>query len=236
LLPADAAAARQVAARVAELLPIRVAGWKIGATTAEGQRLLGLDAPFLGQIDRDWLEPAPADIRADARQLALEPEVAVELTLRKDRMRRQIGPGLGIAACFAAVEINRPSYTDPFALGGPAIVADNGATAGAVLARGLAIDPQAMRDVHVSVLQDGRALAEGSGANVLGDPMAALDWFAAALAAEGIAPEEGQIVLTGALTPPFSAAPGRLVARFFGLGDIELTLVPTVAAAPTPSK
>ena len=69
----------------------------------------------------------------------------------------------------------------------------------------------------------GKVKAEGSGANVLGDPMNVLDWAVNHLSGRGIAIEPGQLISTGTTTGIAYIAPGETAIADFGtLGSVEI--------------
>ena len=66
-------------------------------------------------------------------------------------------------------------------------------------------------------------MADGIGANVLGDPRIALAWLANDRIAQGDALRAGQIITTGTCIVPAAVAPGDDVLADFGaLGTIGL--------------
>jgi 2-keto-4-pentenoate hydratase len=74
--------------------------------------------------------------------------------------------------------------------------------------------------INIRLELDGRQIAEGISARILGDPVLAL--LALANAYPLPAPlRAGQIVTTGTCTDPIAVRPGRYVASFSGLGDVE---------------
>jgi 2-keto-4-pentenoate hydratase len=77
----------------------------------------------------------------------------------------------------------------------------------------------------VSLLKNGRLVAEGSGANVLSGPFSVLKWTANHLSERGESICAGDIVTTGTCTGVTPIAQGdTLVADFGDLGRVELRL------------
>ncbi len=98
-------------------------------------------------------------------------------------------------------------------------MADNSLDAGIVL--GSDVDPAgiALGDESVTLRVDGSPVDSGVGADVLGNPLAALTWLADAV--DGLA--AGALVTTGSLTEPFPVDAGETVtASFASLGDVTL--------------
>ena len=75
----------------------------------------------------------------------------------------------------------------------------------------------------VRAVNNGAVAAEGTGANVLGDPRIALTWLANHLAQRGIGLKAGDIITTGTCITPPTIAPGdRVVAEFDGLDRMTI--------------
>ncbi len=73
---------------------------------------------------------------------------------------------------------------------------------------------------------DGEAVADGVGANALGDPLNVLEWTANHLSALGDGIRAGEVVSTGTCTGLTPIAPGEtLVADFGDLGRVEVRFV-----------
>ena len=76
----------------------------------------------------------------------------------------------------------------------------------------------------VELMQDGRPIAEGRGANALGHPARAVAWLAAKLAERGRSLEPGMLVMTGTLTPILPIERGSVYVGEFGtLGNVKAT-------------
>jgi 2-keto-4-pentenoate hydratase len=74
----------------------------------------------------------------------------------------------------------------------------------------------------VMAYRNGMLTAEGSGANVLGDPRIALTWVANELSSFGDGLLAGEVVTTGTCITPMQIAPGDQIRVDFGaFGLIE---------------
>lgn len=203
-----------------------IGGWKIGATAARGQTLLGLTEPFFGRIFSETIHSQPAHVNGPA-PFAIEPEIA--FIMERDLPARARAYTLeevmdAIEAIAPALEINRPSYRRPFDAGGLALIADNGVNAGACMGeRHREWRSLDLANITVSIAADAGQPFQGNSAAVLGNPLNALMWLANALPRRGHRLAAGQIVLSGAMTPPIDlAAGGRIRAYFPGLGEVAL--------------
>ena len=76
----------------------------------------------------------------------------------------------------------------------------------------------------VSVTVNGKVLREGSGGNVLGHPLNALEWLVNNLNARGLGLKAGQYITTGVTTEVYMAERGdRITANFGPVGSVDLT-------------
>jgi 2-keto-4-pentenoate hydratase len=129
-----------------------------------------------------------------------------------------------IAALVPAIEIVDSRYQDWTKVGGPALVADQGATGHWVMGNERP-DWQAFDLPHHKVVLrvNGARVREGSGAQVLGSPLNALSWLANDLAARGRGLREGELVSTGTCIEVYFAHPGDAVSADFGpLGRVSV--------------
>lgn len=220
--PGDLAAAYAVAGSLAGSLG-PVAGWKIGATSERGQRMLGIPEPFFGRVFGDAIRPAPATWVTGGRPVTLDAEILFEMAATPP-------PGATpdtLRACVRAirlgVEVNQPSYADPFAAGGLAIIADSGANAGLII--GPAIPPDTnLTTVAATIRVDGVTAMEGTGAAVLGDPWTALAWLADSLPHHGLALRPGDLIASGNLCFATAGAGQTVDAVFGALGGVTVHL------------
>jgi 2-oxo-3-hexenedioate decarboxylase/2-keto-4-pentenoate hydratase len=207
---------------------VRMAGFKIGCTTATMQEAVGVDHPCYGGILASRVLPSPAKLRhGDFLGVGCECEITV-------RLGRDLGPGGGpftaesvaayVGACAASIEIVDNRYTDFHALDAPALIADDffhwGTVLGPERSDWRSLDLAAVR---ARTIVDGTVVGEGRGADVLGHPFAALAWLAGALAARGSGIPAGAIVQTGSMVRAHKAAPGeRVVVAIDGLGEASV--------------
>lgn len=131
-----------------------------------------------------------------------------------------------VEAAFAAIEAPNIRYADGVSVGVPSIAADGiGAQA---LIIGPAIDQWRERDLAalpVTIEADGEPVAEGRPPADRPNPVAMLVRFLNALSLQDRTVDAGCIITTGAaaLIAP-GAAGRRYVARFEGIGEVELAL------------
>lgn len=217
LRPVDESAAYTVQDEVSVLLGEKgfgaVIGYKIGCTTIAMQKYLGIDHPCAGYMYAASLRKDGTTLaRKDFVRPGVECEIAIALSapLRaKDAPvgRANVEPAIG--AVHAAIEIVDERYEDWRTLGGETLIADDFFHAGLILGpavtnwRGLDL-PAAKGVTRVN----GKEVAHGRGADILGHPVDALVWLANHCAARDKDMPAGTIVSLGALVSVQWLSPG----------------------------
>ena len=208
-----------------------LAGWKIGATGPGGQQLLNIDAPLAGRLLAERVHRSGAHIAlGNSLMRVIEVEVAF-------RMRRSLPPRMApytrdevldaIGSVHPALEIPDTRYDSFRTVGANQLIADNSCADQFVLGAPYAGD---WRSLDLATLAtagriDGGERRDGSGAQVLGDPLVALTWLANELSQHGQTLGEGQIVATGSTIVPMPIRAGhRIVGDLGPLGSVEVTL------------
>jgi 2-keto-4-pentenoate hydratase len=205
-----------------------VAGWKIAATSKAGQAHIGVTEPLAGRLFKNFILQDGARLPAAPLHMkVMEAEFAF-------RMARDLPPRPAayeqaeacdaVAALHLAIEIPDARF-ERFAAIGPAQIAADNAFASWFLLGGQVPDWQRLdlAAQRVRAVNNGAVIAEGTGANVLGDPRIALAWLANHLSQRGIGLKAGDIVTTGTCITPPAVAPGdRVTAEFAGLGQVTV--------------
>lgn len=188
------------------------AGWKIGCTTPTMQEYLGIHEPAAGHIRSSLVQVGAGTVEHAALcRPGVECELAVRLAcdLAPDVDRAQAMEA--VDAVLAAIEIVDDRYVDWRALDAPTLTADDFFGAGCVLGR----DDVAWRDIDLgrvsaTMAVNGREIGAGVGADILGDPLAALVWLVNGPArATGL--PAGSIVMLGSLVQTHWVARGDVV-------------------------
>ena len=226
--PADVASAYAIADEVVTALTPKwgaVAGYKIGATSEAGQRVLKLAEPFYGRAFLGGILTSGSSWAVEGKGCTVEAEIGFVMgqslparatPYTEPEVRR------AVAQAVPLLEINRPAYAKPFEVGGLCLIADNGVTQAFVrAARGRALAQRTFRDEAVTLLQNGRGVATGTAVVVLGDPLRAVVWLANALSRQGCGLRTGDVVASGAMTPPIAFSAGDVMgATYSTLGNV----------------
>lgn len=201
----------------------RLYGWKIAATSADGQRHIGVDGPMAGRLLAERAHDDGAAVPFGANRMAVaEAEFAF-------RMARDLPPRsdpyeadevlAAVASLHPAIELPDSRFADFATAGGPQLIADNACAHEFVLGPAAPDDWRAIDLAKHAVTGTvvGKLERDGIGANVLGDPRAALAWLANELSGLGLTLKAGQVVTTGTCLTPMPIAAGDAVAADFGL-------------------
>lgn len=226
-LPGDPAQAQLVDDRVAALSGWDVLGWKIGCTSAHAQKVLGSPGPMAGRV-YSILESGATLGPAD---LMTEPNLEGEFTFV---LGRDIAPGAvsdragvtdSIAEIRPAIEVVGGRFTRFVGLPLNQVIADASGNSHLVLGpAAVDVDPNTLVETPGVMTVDGTEAGRGTGADVLGDPINALQWFVDHLAERGIDLVAGQAVTTGTLTQLAALPAGATAVASFGdVGEVVVS-------------
>lgn len=202
----------------------RLVGYKLGLTSRNKQRAMGVEAPLYGRVTSSMLstygDPIPFDRFIHPR---VESEIAF---LLKDDVTAPATVTSVLAATdlvYGAVDVLDSRYRG-FKFTLTDVIADN-ASAGAFYLGPVARRPEDL-ELHLIgcvVRVDGEVAMTAAGAAVMGHPAASVAWLANQLAAEGETLKAGQLIFSGGVTAPVPVVPGGSVTfEFDGLGAIEV--------------
>jgi 2-keto-4-pentenoate hydratase len=203
----------------------KVIGMKIGLTSKAMQNLLNVNEPDYGHLtDKMLLLEGEVCRISELIQPKVEGELAfcIKKTLR--------GPGITIADVYNATEWVAPSIeivdsrVKDWKIALPDTIADNGSSARFILgSRMIPIGDIDMRLIGMILEKNGELINSGTGAEVMGNPAAAVAWLANKLSEFDIELEEGSIVLSGALTAAQPARSGdNFTVSFQGMGSVSV--------------
>jgi 2-keto-4-pentenoate hydratase len=217
----------------------RVVGRKIGLTNPAVQAQFGVDRPDFGVLFES-MACAPGTPIDGARTLQPKIEAEIAFVLAEDLTSTMIGPAEVAAATayvVAALEIV-DSRIAGWDIGIVDTIADNGSSGLFVLGDrrqrlgrlDLAECTMTLRRVAVDRAggvggaggSGGEVVSTGTGASILGHPLAAVAWLAAAVRDHGRPLRAGEVVLSGSLGPMVAVAPGDAFhADITGVGQVS---------------
>ena len=215
-----------------------VVGWKIAATSVNGQLHINVGGPLAGRLLSGQVFKSGATVpSAGNRMRVAEPEfafaMAQDLTPQTAPYTQQQVMA-AVASLHPALEVP-DSRLEPFTSAGEAqLLADNACARHFVLGPAA---PDLWRDLDLSTypvharVAHGHQLKytrDGTGGNVLGDPRIALTWLANQLSSLGITLQKGHVVTTGTCMVPLELQPGDSASADYGpLGNVNMVFAET---------
>lgn len=218
--------------RITSLAGMSRLGWKVGVTSEVAQRLLGTEEPATGPLFADHCFDSPAEVAVFAGQDAsVESEFAFRFA--RDLPPREAAYGraevvAAIGAVLPAIEVVGCRFEGGFDdLGAVRLIADM--TANTAWVRGPEREDWPVAELkghRLRLDRDGETVADGVGANALGDPLNVLEWTANHLSRQGDGIKAGEVVSTGTCTGVTPVAAGEaLIADFGTLGRVEVRII-----------
>ncbi len=210
-----------------------VLGWKIAATSTNGQAHINVSGPLAGRLLSGQVFDSGAAVPSKGNRMRVaEPEFAFTMGRDLPPQTAPYSPAQvmqAVASLHPAIELP-DSRLSPFTEAGHAqLLADNACAHQFVLGPASTADWRALDlstyPVQAWVEQGGQTRYQraGSGGNVLGDPRTALTWLANELSGLGITLEQGQVVTTGTCMVPLELEAGDGVCADFGpLGQVRM--------------
>ena len=207
-------------------------GWKIAATSKAGQAHIGVSGPLAGRLLSSRRLPAGAQVSlANNTMRVMEPEFAFRIgsdVLAKGPQPLEMAEVMAhVQDLHLAIELPDSRYQDFVHAGEAMLLADFACANLLVLGEAVSYP---WRDLDLSshavqVRRHAELVAEGSGANVLGDPRLGLTWLANELICHGMHLRQGDTVITGTCVVPVTLNEGDAMLADFGvLGTIGVQL------------
>jgi len=219
LVPADADAAYAVAAEVAVLLGWTPLGWKIAGTNPVMRERLRMPEPILGRSFAPLLE-SPARLEHAA---LLDPIVEAEFFFRLGAdLPARAAPwtedevAAAVAAVHGGVEVAECRFPTTALPPFTAVLADGSGNGRYVLGPAIPNWRAALPAMPVEVAVNGTPRRRGTGAEVMGHPLASLTWLANRLPRLGAQLRAGEWVSTGTASGMLAPRAGDAVTARFG--------------------
>ncbi len=220
--PVDRAAGYSTQREIVKYSGQPVVGWKIAATSAAGQKHIGVDAPLAGPLLANSVLENGATVALDGNIMKVaEAEFAFKFRAalpKRANPYTQTEVLAAVESLHPAIEVPDSRFNDFARVGAPQLIADTACSCWFVLGPATSADWRA-RDLAahaVTAFRNGEQAAAGTGANVLGDPRIALTWLVNELRTYDDGIKAGQFVTTGTCVIPIPVAPGDNVRADFG--------------------
>jgi 2-keto-4-pentenoate hydratase len=216
-------------AKVLARLDATAIGYKAAATNVTAQKQMDVAGPFFGtllsrtsHISGVALAAGDFTLRIVEAEFGFEmgadvPESPVPYTADT------VAPFVAFA--IPAIEVVDHRFEDWRKVGAPTLAADNAIHGAWVEGAPMNYRWSFNLSAHpVKVIVNGRLWREGSGANVLGDPLNVVAWLANELPKHGRTLRRGEKISTGTTAEVYFAQQGdRVRADFGALGDVEVS-------------
>jgi len=231
LRPKDRAEAYRVQAYIEDFTSQPLYGWKIAATSINGQRHIGVDGPLAGRILAERVID-DGGVFVLGSSLMRVAEVEFAFRMGRDLMPRpapyaQDEVLAAVASLHPAIELPDSRFAHFESAGLAQLVADNACAHRFVLGPATEQDWRAL-DLAAhpgQAFRNGELAEQGVGANVLGDPRIALTWLANELSRHGMTLKTGQVVTTGTCVKPMAISAGERIEGDLGiLGKVSVVI------------
>jgi len=196
----------------------RIVGRKAGLTARAVQEQLGVDQPDFGTLFDDMRIADGGKLERD-RVLQPKAEAEIAFVLGEDLLDPDTTPEMiaaAVASVHAAIEIVDSRIAD-WQITFSDTVADNGSSAFFVLAdEGKPLKDLDLWTCGMAMEVNGSVVSLGAGVAALGHPLNAAAWLAKTLIQRGEPLRKNDVLLTGALGPMVTLAPGDKVRAVVG--------------------
>ncbi|GAA4781723.1 2-keto-4-pentenoate hydratase [Streptomyces ziwulingensis] len=205
----DAYRIQQINVRQQVAQGARIAGHKIGLTSAAMQKQMGIHEPDSGVVIHRMVAASGARLRsADF----MNPRIETEIAFRLGRdIARPCGPDAvrkAVAEVFLSFEILDTHFRS-WNITLVDSIADNAACAGVITGSPVSFTPSwDLAQEQITAEADGTAVARGEGRDILGDPLQALSWLTHRLPGLGTTLRAGDIILAGSVHASLPLTPG----------------------------
>ena len=229
--PTTLAQGYQIASALGAAARDRVVGWKIAATSAQGQAHIGVDGPVAGRLFAGRVFASPASVSLTHNHMCV---AECEFVFR---LKHSLPPAAtpytraqvlaAIDSTHIGVELPSSRFTDFASAGAAQLAADNACAHHMVIGPAVDVDIKTLdlASVRTYIHINGESACTGSGSDVLGHPLDALAWLANSHVDRGEGIDAGQFVTTGVTGQPTPVSAGNVVtAGIEGFGEIRVEL------------
>lgn len=203
-------------------------GLKAGLTSYAKMKQMGVTSPVFGFMTDDYLVADGGEVAfASLIHPKVEPEIAFVLKHALQGPGCHVGAVLAATACvMPGIEVIDSRYRD-FKFDLKSVIADNtSATRFVIGGTPIAAQGLDLSTLGVIMEKNGKTVAMGIGAAVLGNPATAVAALANHLGARGQHIPAGAIVLSGGITEAVAVAAGDSISlRVHGMGSTSLHFV-----------
>jgi 2-keto-4-pentenoate hydratase len=222
--PANRAEGYEVQAALLKAVGESGIGWKIAATSAAGQKHIGVSGPLAGRLLKSRCLKDGAEVSLTGNFMAV---AEAEFAFRIGRDIKRVGSAplsmsdvmASVEALHVAIEVPASRFEDFAKAGEAQLIAEFACACFFVLGKEVTTDWRGvdLKDHQVTMRSNGKTAAHGQGSNVLGDPRLALTWLANELLDHDNFLQAGDVVMTGTCLVPVPVKVGDEVTADFGI-------------------
>lgn len=220
-----------------------VVGYKAGLTSVTAQQHLGVDHPLLGFLLRDMLVPSPAQLAVQSgARLVVEADLLLrvaDVIVNDARNWDDLLRAMDQVIPF--IEVPDLLYAPDVRISAPLLQAANVGARWGVLGTPIPLHAgedwyQRLADFQAVLELPAGEIVRGQGRDLLGHPLAVVEWLNTAVQARGRHLRPGDLLSLGSLTPLRPAQAGQLHAVYTGLdpaGPVTVDLEFIADAVPS---
>ena len=207
-----------------------ILGWKIAATSKDGQNHIGVSGPLAGRIFREKVTNPNNTIALGNNKMGVaEPEFAFKIgsLIKPNKTLFNVEEIMELVETLhLAIEFPDSRFNTFSSVGELSLIADNACADQFVISSPIEKDWKNIDFSNFKLsISNSKFSYQGIGSNVLGDPRIALTWLVNELSQNNIMLEKGMIVSTGTCSKPIPVETGDIVTANFGeLGEISINL------------
>lgn len=209
-----------------------IGGWKVAATSAGGQKHIGVTAPLEGPYLKSHIHQDGAVLSMSGNHMAVaEAEFAFYFHRRLDSRAESYSTEEilnSVASLHPSLEFPDSRLSDFSNAGSATLLADCACGRDWVIGAATSVDWRHadLAKAPTKLIINNEIVTEGTGLDALGSPLNALTWLVNQLSARKIAIEAGQYVTTGVCGLPKPIRAGDQVICDLGeFGTVSATLV-----------
>ncbi len=207
-------------------------GWKIAATSLDGQKHIGVDGPIAGRLLKERYHKSGSSVSLQ-KNIMKKIEAEFAFKVLNDIEPRSIEYTTdeileSIECVLPAIEIPDSRFLNFDKVGGDLVIADNAYAGDFILSDCSEYDLKNIdfKNFKVSCYKNNILAESGIGSNVLGSPLKALTWIINELSSLNITCKQQQIIITGTCIKPLSVEAGdKIVIDFYELGKVDCNLI-----------
>ena len=208
-----------------------ILGWKIAATSKDGQNHIGVSGPLAGRIFKEKVTNPSSVIALGYNKMRVaEPEFAFRIgsLIKPSKTLFSVEEVMELVdSLYIAIEFPDSRFNDFSSVGELNLIADNACADQFVISSPIEIDWKNIDFSNFKLsISNSKFSYLGIGSNALGDPRIALTWLVNELSQNNIVLEKDMIISTGTCSKPIPVVTGDIVTANFGeLGEISVNLI-----------